>query len=56
MYFYFQINFMVLRIVTGDYLQMQNLNMNANSVFPNKNNDRVISAISSRRNPDITEL
>ena len=47
---------MVLRIVTGEYLRMQNMNMNANSVFSKKKSKRVISAMSSRRNPVITEL
>ena len=51
-----QINFIVLKTVTGKYLQMQNMNMPSNSVFLKKNSERVISAMSSRRNPVITEL
>ena len=46
---------MVLRIVTVEYLQMQNINITANTLFPEKNSNKVISAISSRRNPVTTE-
>ena len=56
LYLFSQINFMVLRIVTGEYLQMQYLKMNANSVFSTNNSKKVISAINYRQNPVITEL
>ena len=47
---------MVLQIVTSEYLHMQNMNMNAIFVFPKNNSERVISSMSSRRSPVITEL
>ena len=56
LYLFSQIIPMILRSVIVEYLVMQNMKMHANSVFPNKNSERVISAMSSRRYPSITEL